>query len=1586
MAATPNNNPGSNPNQLSEKELKRLIELLQKIDKLTESAAVNQANQYQQAGNAYNQLERLEDTWHDITNDISFGVVGFRKMLEEIKNSNEGLALSMKTYRGLGSLTDKLQRAQKDIGEMSEKELGKLKKQYDSQKQDLITSNELLNNKQKELESSKNLNKEEQQRTTLEIQRLEKLQTTSTYSKERENNIKAEREKLIQLENTHVSIENQIDKNNDALKQNKAIIDDIDANAEGVKFVFEDLSKKIQFRNIENLDKRFVNISEEAQTTKESIKTLSKGFDTMANIMQKVQDHQNGISRLSEKDATKQLEKLESTRKEFEVTNKRLEKEQEILKIKQQDISQSIAQKEIELESLKASGARTEEIEKSEEALRNLKTEQTETNIEIEANEKTQAKITDYINKQNKAYDKLVNDLKAAKKEAENMRKALGLSGLAVDGLGKAFSKLGLGGLSSAMGLDEAKEKMKEVADKITDGGKKAAGLVGQFQILGAGLKEIGKNILKHLTDPVTIITGLVAGLTASFKGLISLFEESAKYTGDIAKTFGVSADEASRIGDNLRSAAGSDFFMNNEQARAAFDAMANASGVINSNFSDQKAVSAMNDLVTYAGRSVEASEGLFRMGKLNNMEADDMEKSLRGQLTLLQKNNKLRINESQAVEMVAKASATVRMNLGANPKKLADAAFYATKLGMTLDEISSAAEQTLNFESAIQSQLEYQLLSGKEINIDAYQQAALSGDAATASKELNRLIEEQGPAIQGNVLAQESLAKTLGISREQLMKSLELQKVQKKIGGDVAVIEKAINAEMAKGLTLEEASAKVGEKSYESIVKQNKNAAVFSNTVSQIKESFMTALSGSEGFKKLFSKENIASYVETIQNDIIPAVTKLAELAGKFIGFLSKKETIETLKNGFNGLVDTIKLLKEPIKWVIENLGTISKVLLAIAGIKIAANIVKGVGGIISSIKNIGKGQPGSQSNPLYVTPTGGGGFDKAGSGLGDMGGGKGKWAKRARTAFKAVGLAAAAYTAYNAFSGPSEEDITPEQIKEYQSKNPGASEQEAKKQLVAQNYQTGSKTGDIALSAGEAAISYAPDLMNARNATSSVGSNLQSKAQQIAEMKAKSPGLTSEEALKKIRESEKGFFSKLWDGTKNMGTKLVDGAKDVGTKLVDGTKNIGTKLADGAKTVFDGAKGIGTQLLDGTKNLVSQIGTKIGELSTKLIDGVKNLAGKASELLANMVSKAGNLISSLTSKAGDLIKNTASTIANTANKAINAGKNVVNAIVDKGKSLANKGVNIAKSVASSGKNMFSKAMDFGSDLLGKGVSAVKSVAGKAMDVGKSVVSKTASVAGEALEGAKNVAGKAMSWSKSKIIDPLKPYMKKGFKALGPVMTAVTSTMDAMSIIDEAKAKQAAGEQVNSGELGKKIVQKAAYPIANLALNFLPVGGQVASLVDAGLDVLGVSPIRFLTENLIDLLDNDTFSGIGDLVLGKQQQAQQVEDGGLNPNGGPVVSTFQKGELKPIMQGIKEDNVYMTTNKPAQVQDGYYGRATQNNSAVIAAINKLTETMISNSGKEIVMQMNGQTIGKVLTPIMTPMTVREINNKSILV
>lgn len=1458
MATTPNSNPGSAPNQLSEKQLEKLITLLQKIDELTEEGAINLASQLQSAGNAGKELSRLEKEWDDITGNISYGTVGFRKILEIITDSNEGLRLSSKVYKGFVSLADLLQKYQRGSSNISEKEIINRKEILEGSKFELETANDLLNSRKQEQENAKTTLANDKQKNIQQLQsynerkrQLESIDKNSRSPAQRNELINVRKE-LSKLSREYVSIENKIITNNKSLskteeiiKQNTATIKEYDALFKGIEITLQDIGQKIKFKNIENLDeklkstvketlstdenivkinksfnvlnglaqkaydhqngitelsgkeikslvqkqeyeyKSLVNkeaslkkeqdslqtqlndnkaliatteqrekeltllkkeqriteeqeaelenipsllqkqnkisaelnekletnkklqekihetitdssgalnalkntlskiskedkiksienldqhlkdIVENAQSTDKNLFKITKSFDVINSIAQKFEDHQSGANKLSEKEAKQLLDKLESERKRLSYRYESLKLEEQELKRNEEIQKGLVIAKQQKIEELEIE-AKTRNLTKEEkENLKKLKVEyqgltdqQNKINDDLEVNRILQEKTLEFVNKQNEAYNTTVNNIKAAKKEAENMRKALGLSGLAVDGIGKAFSKLGLGGLASAMGLDEAKEKMKEVANEITEGGKKAAGLSGQFRILVAGLKEVGTSILKNLTDPVTIVTGLVAGLTAGVKGLISLFEKTSKFNGDIAKSFALSAEESSKIGDNLRNAANSDFFMSNEEARKAFDAMANATGTINSAFSDGKTVSAMNDMMTYAGYTAESAGELYKLGQLNNKSADEMVTSLQGQLKVLQVNNKLRINEKQAVEMVAKASASVRMNLGANPKKLADAAFYASKLGMTLDEIASAAEQTLNFESAIQNQLEYQVLTGKEINIDAYQQAAASGDAAAASKELNRILEEQGGNIKGNIFAQEALAKTLGISREQMMKSLELQKVQKKVGGDIAQIEEAINNKMKKGLTFEQAAAEASKEGYQSMVDQNKNAEAFSRTISKIKEIFMNTIASSQGFKNLLSKENIDKFVDTIKTKVIPFVEK----AGKLIGKLIDPDNIDKLVAKFKEIGAILKVA-----------GT---VIAGIAALKLA-----------QGIKNLIMGQRGSSpGNPLFVEMAGGGGM--GGGGLGTPGG----------------------------------------------------------------------------------------------------------------------------------------------------GTSLM------------------------------------SNVLKGASNLVGGKNTMVGR-------GLRNLT--ASVIKSN--------------RAGGIMANVASKVLP---KAVSTTLGAISKFAAP-----------ATALAMTGKGLYDSLAD--KRLRDTGVGGF-------------------------------------------------------FEQLGGTGMHIldTATFGATKWLGNKAGISIPGMDTDDVAAARAIFHQSGRDPDN-------------SRTPMGLD----------NKQLIqDILANPSAYPEGIVEQAQNVNVEEIEDGRLNPNGGPVVSTFQKGELVPVMQGIKEDNVYMTTNKPAQVEDGFFGRMFRNNSdsQVAAALDRFTAAL-NNSDKTLTIVMDGKEVGKVLVPVMTKGLVENINKTAVL-
>ena len=118
-----------------------------------------------------------------------------------------------------------------------------------------------------------------------------------------------------------------------------------------------------------------------------------------------------------------------------------------------------------------------------------------------------------------------------------------------------------------------------------------------------------------------------------------------------------------------------------------------------------------------------------------------------------------------------------------------------------------------------------------------------------------------------------------------------------------------------------------------------------------------------------------------------------------------------------------------------------------------------------------------------------------------------------------------------------------------------------------------------------------------------------------------------------------------------------------------------------------------------------------------------------------------------------------------------------------------------------------------------------------------------------------------------------------KGFgKALGPIFAVIESIASVSSLLSDARERKSAGEKVDAGKLGKSLVQAAAYPIANLATNLIPGVGTAISISDGILSAFGMSPIKWITDNLVGLIPNKAFSGLGNMAIGEKAMA----DGGI--------------------------------------------------------------------------------------------------------
>ena len=153
----------------------------------------------------------------------------------------------------------------------------------------------------------------------------------------------------------------------------------------------------------------------------------------------------------------------------------------------------------------------------------------------------------------------------------------------------------------------------------------------------------------------------------------------------------------------------------------------------------------------------------------------------------------------------------------------------------------------------------------------------------------------------------------------------------------------------------------------------------------------------------------------------------------------------------------------------------------------------------------------------------------------------------------------------------------------------------------------------------------------------------------------------------------------------------------------------------------------------------------------------------------------------------------------------------------------------------------------------------------------------------GKAASGVKNVAGKLNPLKGAG--DAVKGPLKAMGKFLGPIMSIASSIGSVYGDVTEARSQQAAGQKVNTGDLGKRIVQGAAYPIINGAMNFIPGFGPAISIADGLLGAIGMSPLKWVSDNLIDLVPTDMFSGLGKYALnpsGPAKETKKMATGGI--------------------------------------------------------------------------------------------------------
>ena len=232
-----------------------------------------------------------------------------------------------------------------------------------------------------------------------------------------------------------------------------------------------------------------------------------------------------------------------------------------------------------------------------------------------------------------------------------------------------------------------------------------------------------------------------------------------------------------------------SDLYVTSTKLVESFSALNKQFGFI-TNFSTETLV-AMAKLTERVGIASDAAGNLAAASLLNGKSLDENYKNVLGTSYELQRQRGIQFDLRDILSEVGKTTGQVRANLGANPKAIAEAVTQAKLLGSNLQDIAGAAKSFLDFESSITSELEAELLLGRNINLERARAAALQGDLATVAQEVAKQAGDFETFTKLNVIQQDALAQSLGYTSDQLADILFQQETQNKSAKELRALGK---------------------------------------------------------------------------------------------------------------------------------------------------------------------------------------------------------------------------------------------------------------------------------------------------------------------------------------------------------------------------------------------------------------------------------------------------------------------------------------------------------------------------------------------------------------------------------------------------------------------------------------------------------------------------------------------------------------------------------------------------------------------------------------------------------------------------
>jgi len=379
-----------------------------------------------------------------------------------------------------------------------------------------------------------------------------------------------------------------------------------------------------------------------------------------------------------------------------------------------------------------------------------------ETANTIEASADEAAKLSksfEQINQQTKIFDDLADFTKE------------------IPGLSKVFGEF-------QQAADSAREAAAEGGNAFTAGAKK---LTGAFTKIATAFA----------------VERMVAGLTNADERIVSLSRNLNKSRGESEQL----VKQFNTIARSTKGLTGGEL----QKATESFSKSLGVTSTVSASTTEELA-----SQVKFLGLSEESANKLALFTESTGQDAKKFGNQLRGQVIASNALNKTSIRYQDITEDVASASAAIKLSTTGTGKNIVQASISAKNLGLNLSKVDDIAGSLLNFEESISAELEAELLTGQELNLEEARRLALNNDLEGVARE----IKNQGitAAKFGNMnrIQQEAIAKSLGMQREDLAASLqETAAMQKLNAKDKAELNEKVRLRLAEVNKIQDLTAR---------------------------------------------------------------------------------------------------------------------------------------------------------------------------------------------------------------------------------------------------------------------------------------------------------------------------------------------------------------------------------------------------------------------------------------------------------------------------------------------------------------------------------------------------------------------------------------------------------------------------------------------------------------------------------------------------------------------------------------------------------------------------------------------------------